>query len=490
MPEAARKAKKTIYTRGAGAETPNWRFALSARIPRNALPELCEGLAFIVGERSGGSYYYPDYANRRMAAAFEWYARHRGRKFGYKLGVEFWIEASDLEQLGAYVLYGEDHPKWGQPPDFDAIQQREFQRKVIKVLDLATNWRTQAPSQQFHTVGYIQLHPRGLLKHHTEIASIGTLVLPTVLMGRQNARVSAVIQSVPARFKDEAKVIALRRFLKLCALLTLATGEHYGPYVSTLGRTPLKQFVDRVCPPPPASHVYPNGKYKSYEGDDDASVWNSVKLLSDQYSSLDPKLQTELDGSIFAYYTAKELQKRFPTVAAVALIASLGLFRHTAKCEGSITCSNCGDLNFRHETKGEARSIADSLCENFGLAAGDDRRDELHRLVRHVYSAHRSGDVHDAILRHGEFGSQQPDHVPEEKAAISERLKRQNELMTMDLLTRRALLQHIASLAGRQFVSTDYGIEPERFKFSVGSVGRFVVGSKYWVGIRAMGGFQ
>lgn len=105
--------KKTIFTRGGAAETPNWRFALSAKIPRSAVPELCEGLAYIVGERHGGSYYYPDYKNARMGVAFEWYSPYGGWRFGYKLGVEFWIGEADLEQLGAYVLYGEDHPKRG-----------------------------------------------------------------------------------------------------------------------------------------------------------------------------------------------------------------------------------------------------------------------------------------------------------------------------------------------------------------------------------------
>jgi hypothetical protein len=490
MPETRRKAKKTIYTRGAAAEAPNWMFGLSARIPREALPTLCEGLAFFVRERSGGCYYYPDYTNRRMAAAFEWYVPYQGRKFGYKLGVEFWIEAGDLAQIGAYVLYGEDHPKRGQPPDFDSYEQKRLQRKVIEAVELSTSWRTQLPEQQFHTVRFLQLHSRGFLKTPLEIPTLDLLVLPTVLLGKHNARVSAVIQTVSARFREEAKETSVRRFSKLCALLTLATGEHCEPYVSTLGRTPLKQFVDRVCPPPSIPEVYPRGKYKNYQGDGDTSVWNSLNLLSSQYSSLGAELQTELDQSIFAYYTAKELLKKFRTIATVALVAALKLFRQVAKCDGSIACSKCGSLSFRHDTKGEARSIADSLCEKFGFAAGDGKRAEVLGLVSHVYKAHRSGYVHDAILRHGEFGTEPPAHVPDERAAISERLTRKNELMTIDLLTRRALLQHIASLAGKQFDSAAYGIEVERFKFTLGSAGHFVVGSKYWVGVRAMGAIQ
>ena len=57
----------------------------------------------------------------------------------------------------------------------------------------------------------------------------------------------------------------------------------------------------------------------------------------------------------------------------------------------------------------------------------------------------------------------------------------------MDLVVRRALLRHAANLAGQEFDPEAFGIERERFKFSIGSSARISVGSKYWVGIRAMG---
>lgn len=412
------------------------------RIARTILGGFPVRIAHIVCERRGGSYYYPDYKNNRMAVAFEWYVPHRGWRFGYKLGIEFWIGEADLEQLGAYVLYGENHPKKGHSPNFDLGQQREFQRKIIGTLNLATGWRTQVESKQFYTVHYLQLHARGLLRRPFEVPSLDALILPTVLMGKQNMRVSAVIQMVRARFTEEAKQVAGRRFSKFCALLTLAAGEHFEPYKSTLGRTALKQFVN--CPVPKIEDVYPRGKYKTISsGGVDESVWIGLKLLSEHYSSLDPKLQRKLDDSIFAYYTAKELLNKFPTVATVALIASLKLFRRNSKCEGAITCANCGILNFHHDLNGEAQSISDSLCEEFALGALDQKRNDLQGVVKQVYRAHRSGYVHDAILRHGEFGTQLPDHLPDEKAAISERLTRQNQLMTMELLTRRVLLQHI-----------------------------------------------
>jgi len=479
--------KTTIFTRGGEAEKPNWRFGLSAKIGREQVPELCEALAHIVAERYGGHYYYPDYDNKRVGVAYEWYAPHRGRRFGFKLGVEFWVGEGDLEEIGAYVLYAEDHPKKGQVPDFDSSEQKLFQKKVIETLSLAIARRSQLEGKRFHTVHYIELNASGLLQAPFELPALGALVLPTVLLGKQNTRVSAIVQTVNARFRDEAKQLGWRRFSKLLAFLTLASGTHFQPYRSTLGRTPLKQFVKDIDPDIPLDRVYPAGKYKNGAHWNDLGPWNGLKALSDCYSGLDSVLQSQLDDSIFAYYTAKEVLSKFPTLAVVALVASLKLFRRVSKCEGSVSCSRCGELDYRHDLKGEARSISDSLCEEFGLSATDERRIAIGELVKDIYRTHRSGYVHDAILRHGEFGVQLPAHVPDAKAAISKRLLRQNQLMTIDLLARRAILQRVCRLAGKEFDSAAYGIEPDRFKFTVGSAGCYVVGSTYRVGIRAMG---
>lgn len=217
------KRQRVIHTRGNAAETPNWRFSLSTSIARKDVPELCQGLAFIVGERKGGSYYYPDYVDGKTAAAFEWYRPYRRRIFGYKIGVEFWIEETNLEKLGVYVLYGEDHPKRGYPPEFTVPEQHKFQNEVIDTISLATKWRTQLPFRQFHTIHYIKV-AQGVIRRAINIPALDASILPTVVMGKENARVSAVIQTIPARFRDESKEVGGRNFLRLCAMLTLATG--------------------------------------------------------------------------------------------------------------------------------------------------------------------------------------------------------------------------------------------------------------------------
>ena len=461
------KTKRVIHTRGNKAETPNWRFGLDTCVPRKEVPELCEGLKFIANERHGGSYYYPDYKNGKMAVAFEWYLPYRGWKFGYKVGIEFWIEKDDLKQIGVYVLYGEDHPKRGKSPRFSVLEQRKFQNKMIESVTLASNWRTQLPLQQFHTVRYLELQGLGVIKHHIEIPPLNVIILPSVLLGKENARVSAVIQTVSARFKGEAKASG-GDFLRFCALVTLATGSHHQPYKSTLGRTPLKQFVNGKSPVPSHENIYPRGKYREATEEKIDLSMGGVKLASEQYASLELQTRLRFDDCLFAYYTAKDLLgKNYGTVAAVALIAAL--------------------KPFRQKNKGEAASIADSLCGEFGLHLGDKRRVDIRDVIRDVYSKQRSGYVHEAILRHGEFGSATPLSAPTEKSVISERLAARNRLLTLDFLTRRALLQYLANLAQQKFSSGAYGIDSEKYKCEIGSMSQFVVGSKYLVGIRSMG---
>jgi hypothetical protein len=397
---------------------------------------------------------------------------------------------TDLEQIGAYILYAADHPKNGQIPEFSPSQQKRFQKSVIDTLKLATDWRSQLECKQFHTVHYIKLHAQGLLQTAFDLPALKALVLPTVLLGKENARVSAIIQTVSARFRDEAKQTSARQFSKLLALLTLAAGQHFEPYRSTLGRIRLKEFAKHVHPALALEQVYPKGKYKNGTHPNDQALWNGLRSVSAHYSTLDTALQRKLGDSIFAYYTAKEMLSNFPTVAAVALIASLKLFRKIHKCDGSVICSRCGSLNYRHDLKGESRSISDAVCDEFGLGPADERRIALGAVLKDIYSTHRSGYVHDAILRHGEFNQQLPDHLPSTNEAISRQLRWRNGLMTMDLVSRRALLHCIHRLAGKEFDPLTYGIDRDKFKSAVGSTSQFVVGSKYRVGIRPMGAFQ
>jgi hypothetical protein len=297
------KKKRVVYTRGGAAETPNWRFGLRASIPRDNVPEFCEGLDFLARERAGGSYFYPDYKNGKMAAAFEWYLPYRGWPFGYKAGVEFWIDEGDLQQIGAYVLYGPDHPQIGQTPALTQAEEAKFQHEVTKMLKLATDWRRTVKAQQFFTVHYLQLPDSRVIRSTIEISSLSSYLLPTVLMGKENKPVSAIIQAISAKFIEQARALGARGFATLCALLTLSTGSHYEGYKSTLGRTPLKKFVDTVSPLPSLDVIYPRGKFSGPPADWQELPRQGFTLAARCYGSLDSATRLRFDRSLFAYYT-------------------------------------------------------------------------------------------------------------------------------------------------------------------------------------------
>jgi hypothetical protein len=484
--ENTAKKRRGIYSRGSSAESPNLRFSLDTRIARVDIPQLCEGLGYIAIERGGGFYYYPDYKNDRIGAAFEWYQPYSGWKFGYKFGLEFWVDQGDLHQIGAYVLYGEDHPSHGLPPIFSVAQQRRIQKQIVKTVEMALAWRT-LPQSNFFTVHYLELHTRASLKTAMQLPALDAVVLPTVILGKQNTRVSAVILRVPAYFREQAKKNGAEKFSRICALLTLALGQHHQPYKSTLGKTPLKQFVKSVEPVPSIQSVYPARKYRTPPDQEDQAAWKSLQNLAENYMALDPPARSRFDNSLFAYYTAKELLGRFPTIATVALVAALKPFRSATKCTGNLTCSVCGPMTFRHDKVGEPKAIAAELAQCFRLNIDDPRRNQLAETITHVYRTQRSSYVHEAILRHGEFGTQATDHAPDKGGAIPNRVERQNQLHTVEYLARRALLQCIADLTGRAFDEATFGIDKEKFKTTVGSFARISVGSKYWVGIRPMG---
>ncbi len=483
------KPKRTVYTRGGAADEPNWSFGIEADIPRANIPELCDGLGFIARDKRGGSYFCPDYKNGKMAVFFEWYLPYRSWPMGYKVGVEFWVEDRNLRQLRAYVLYGPDHPRRGLGPAFGKSEQASFQRRIIQTVERAIQRRAKLQAQQFFTVHYLEM-PAGIVRKTVEVPSLGAYILPTVLMGKENRPVSALIQVVEARFKEEAKSVGGLGAVRLCAPLTLATRGYYEGYRSTLGRTPLKQFLSAISPMPALGAVYPKGKFKMPSDDAQGLALEGPLQVARCYASLVEPARSEFNNSLFAYYAAEDLtRKRFPTVAAVALIAALKPFRGVLQCEGAVSCDKCGRLKFPHNLRGEAPAIAASLADLFGLPEADERRRKLEQTVKAVYKRQRSTFVHDAIFGHGEFGPRDPFILPSRTSAISDKLVRYNQLLTVQFLTRRALLQHLHRMAGEAFDPFVYGIEPERFEAPLGSMGSFYVSNKYPTGIRVMGRF-
>lgn len=449
---------------------------------------MCEGLAYLGLERNGGYYYYPFYDANKTGAAFEWDLPYRNRRFGFKVGVEFWVHGSSLEKLNAYVLYGEDHPKRGSSPEFTEEEKAQFQRKIIEILQLASDWRDGRRDQQFFALHYLELEPGEVVNKVLDLPALKAYLLPTVSIGKEKRAVSAVIHSVSAHCREEAKRIGAQEFLKLCALLTLAVGRHYKSYRDTFRRPTLKRFLDTIDPLPTFDEVYPKGRYADAAANALCRVAVPLRLVSEYYSRIPADNVGDFDKSLFAYYTGKDLVDRgFSTVATVALIAALKPFRRPRKCPGEIQCSKCGTLrNLRHDEIGEAASIGEKLSSLFGLDPACEQSRRLRETIRTTYRAHRSAYVHDAVLRHGEFKDAGPRFErPGTKSPFSDHLLSHNDLSTLELLTRRALLQHMARLSDLPFDPDIFGFEPDKFEVKSRSQGTFTVPQGVVVGIRA-----
>jgi hypothetical protein len=265
-------------------------------------------------------------------------------------------------------------------------------------------------------------------------------------------------------------------------------GLFWEGYKSTLGRTPLKNLVHKVPPIPAVDAIYPKGKFKHAPTDRPEFSHLGLETVARCYGSLDADLRPKFDNSLFAFYTAKDLlQRRFRTIAAVALIAALKPFRGVLECEGCVSCSKCGNLPFQHNIEGEASALAKGLAGVFELRPEDEKRNHLQACVKAVYGTQRSSFVHDAVFRHGEFEGPNREVFPCKQTAISEKLVSSNQLSTLNLLTRRALLQYLHGLTGQRFEPSIYTIDPAKFESRLGATGFYVVSSKYWTAIRAMG---
>lgn len=481
------KRERIIHTRGSVAETPNWRFGISTTVPRPDVPEFCEALAYLALERNGSANYYPDYAKRRTGAAFEWYLPYRRQRFGFKVAVEFWVSDTDVEKLGGYVLYGEDHPQRGRVPEFSRDERSWFQKHITQTLQIASEWDSR-PLDYFHPVHYVCIPHHHLFTRLTEVPQLGIHILPSVLLGRQRRPVSAVVHSIPARHAKEADNIAARNFARLCAVLTLATGHYHESFKSQVKHLGLKKSIGSFELNTNLDRVYPKGKYRIPEEQSSAEREAGICAVMEIYSSIDSPTRSKLDDALFAYYVGKHLVgQHFSTLATVAFIAALKPFRSRRECSGILTCSACGKLAMKHDVAGEVAELVSNLARLFGMKSGSEEASELRKSIRDVYRHQRSSYVHDAILRHGEFQSVGPSMAaPSPSSPISDYLRAHNELQTLELITRRALLQYIICRLGKmEFDPKTYGIEAAKFTSRTTMFGLFTAPSKVLVAIRA-----
>lgn len=197
--------------------------------------------------------------------------------------------------------------------------------------------------------------------------------------------------------------------------------------------------------------------------------------MDEVYSRVPETARDNLDDSLLAYYAGMELVNTHPTLATVTVIAALGSLYTVPKCDGSLACTKCNALPWKHNLLGDRSTLTNVLSELFGIAVDDPERKNLAELLERIYSKHRSAFVHSAIMRHGEMGEGQMDSIaiPTETSHVPNLYEYFHDLQAFMKVARRGILEHLARLAGGATI--DY----ETFSLSreVGPVRRSFQGS-------------
>jgi hypothetical protein len=164
------------------------------------------------------------------------------------------------------------------------------------------------------------------------------------------------------------------------------------------------------------------------------------------FHDLTPEDAETLSGPLFAYYGATI---GHATLSAVGYMAALSALASGSRlqCKGNLTCSQCGSISLKHNIKGEVPTIVDFLRDLLDTS----ELNEVGAMLRRAYDSQRSSFVHGARHRHQEYGQgpQIPTGLPTDKAVIQqERLVYSEDLQSLAMLTRSALLHFLARLAG------------------------------------------
>jgi hypothetical protein len=412
-------------------------------IPRMEVGRLCKALQSHSAKALGATFYYPDPVARTTTCRYEWFLGKGRKRFLYRVGLMFTVTDEPLRKLQAYVGYGNAHPQYGTTPPLaeDATAQLDRILKLLNSLEKSCL----TPHLQ-HAVSYIQVPHGFYVEHAIRNEPLGALILPTVLVGKENVGVSAFIFTTDVNADDEQDDPADKN-LEACGLLTLATGALFRThFLQWQKRQKPSQFVAAVDPVPENAVLFPPRRWRPWGGRADTDFAVRLEIIVRMFYGLDETLRAIVQNAMFAYRAGLEMLHREPTLASVAFVAALGTLSKRKQCPSNVECRTCGPLsNFRHDLIGEKASLFAALTDLFALKEGDPHFQELHELLTRVYREQRSAYVHGAKLRHRELTKRGFKNAqPTATAPFSEEHLRQLDLRSIEHLTRRAVIKFMA----------------------------------------------
>lgn len=433
------KKVRAIHSRGSSLSDPHWRFGLQCEVPRSEVPTFVDEITNAGGEGYQGVFVYPDYEHDRCGYAIEWYLPWKKLRFGYKVGVEFWVTDRPLTEMSGYIIFGEDHPMFGQTPTADGLEEKGVQEKLLKTLSAAGD----VPRTELVQIRFMSLPSSSAITRGLDFDDLGLRLLPSVRVSPSGTPVSALLIKVRARSKSEGGQLAYRRMLDVVAASTLATGsavQQFAP--QSTSRKRIRPWVPALdCPPEVAYRGL-----RQHRADLGASDVSDRLQLAIRWF-LTGRATEKLKNAVFAYHTALQVIERHPTLATVALFAALAPFRGPSLCPERPVCPSCSK-QLGHETKGEARRIADALRDMFHLGTEDKEYTDLVAVLLRLYQRRRSAFVHDAAVGLSEPGQVSQPLLPSADIAFPPALMEQNDISVLRGVCQRALLQRICEMSG------------------------------------------
>lgn len=430
---------------------PRTFWKVSGSVPRMQAGAFVEQLYAITSERGGASFFYPDVERDRTRCRYEWHARLGKNKYGLRIGIVVEVGPSDISELEAYVTRStvfEDMTQAMEP--LSDLTIKSAQESVVETLEEAL--RPQKPQDQKDWIAV----------YHVEVpftcgfaekfqTSDGRLVLlPTRVLKDHNRRVSASLVRVQASAGELARVRAFRDLLIACALFTLASAQKYE---ATTLHWPRNRKAVRFAPPDgnlDEDRLYPRRKIWPKPEAMSPSVAARCDWIWSAFNRLTAADRQFLLAPLFAYYAAMERRRDFATLSVIAYTAAVSALatQRRAKCDGRLTCSKCGVLQFKHDLTGEVTAIAQTVAEVCKLP--HQRIQELRDMLQRVYSKQRSAYVHAAHLRHEEYGQgdQLPAAMPTNHASVQEHYQYELDSSSLSSLTRRTLLEWLSARSG------------------------------------------
>jgi len=301
----------------------------------------------------------------------------------------------------------------------------------------------------YHAIFYVELPPFRRIAETIKLPEFGIIVFPTVILGKENKRVSAIGITINESSQQTAKAIALQKIATVCALLTLARGTVYKTYIPEWPKNRKQiEFLESINQPIPLESLYPYRRWQSSMDNIDDDFGECLEKILMLYYSLSKHDRDNFIDSLLAYYAGKELFNSHPTLSVVALLAALSPFGKADKCPGKVNCSSCGELKFgndnpfRHNLISDRDALVNSLGEIFKIDQKSDMHKELNDLITRLYQKQRSAFVHGAILRHGEYHQDYnlPASLPTPNQQYSDLLLYRRDLISLEPLVRNALL--------------------------------------------------